>query len=180
MKITNKPHDERESFYDLHKDYDEADRQAKDFLIKHGYNFDGCLRITVIKLLNDEIEVLQQQQTEAAEKKLNAEKDGTKPSDKKKNRRMEEDYFGGETQEKRSTEYLRMLCGYLFCIGTRSDAALIERAKYDISFDTGIMIDGIWIDILSDQGGETDKEDIIDEFMDYYDDYFDMEFVQHF
>lgn len=40
-----------------------------------------------------------------------------------------------------SSEYIRVLCGYLYCIGDRFDADLLEKAKYQINMDVGCMID---------------------------------------
>ena len=74
-----------------------------------------------------------------------------------------------------SSEYIRVLCGYLYCIGGQSDADLIRRAKYEINFDVGCMIDIEWIDSLE---GKSDAEypvrprqEIIDEFISYYQDF---------
>ncbi len=72
-----------------------------------------------------------------------------------------------------SSEYIRVLCGYLYCIGDYSDAPLIEKAKYSISMDVGCMIDGEWIDSL--KGIENDytrpREEIIKSFVAYYKDF---------
>lgn len=59
-----------------------------------------------------------------------------------------------------SSEYIRLLCGYLYCLGDSSDVPLIEKAKYDINFDVGCMIDGEWIDSLENNGVEDEKKDI--------------------
>lgn len=40
-----------------------------------------------------------------------------------------------ENYQEGSSEYIRVLCGYLYCIGNASDAELIKRAKYGINFD---------------------------------------------
>lgn len=40
-----------------------------------------------------------------------------------------------------SSEYIRLLFGYLFCLGDMTDIPLLEKAKYGISFDVGCMID---------------------------------------
>ena len=34
-----------------------------------------------------------------------------------------------------SSEYIRLLCGYLFCLGDITDVPLLERAKHEINFD---------------------------------------------
>ena len=71
-----------------------------------------------------------------------------------------------------SSEYIRLLCGYLFCIGDESDIELIKKAKYNINFDVGCMIDQEWIDSL-ENGGVRDertrsREELIADFVQYY------------
>lgn len=71
-----------------------------------------------------------------------------------------------------SSEYIRLLCGYLFCIGDKSDVPLLEKAKYGINMDVGCMIDLDWIDSLKN-GGEAaeylyDRDTLIRNFVDYY------------
>lgn len=46
------------------------------------------------------------------------------------------------------SEYLRALCGYLYCIGSKEDVWLLKKAKYEINMDMGCMIDGEWIDLF--------------------------------
>lgn len=74
-----------------------------------------------------------------------------------------------------SSEYLRVLCGYLFCIGNESDAELIEKVKYGISMDVGCMIDSDWIDSLKTNGKPSryvaSKEELIKQFIEYYEDF---------
>ncbi len=72
-----------------------------------------------------------------------------------------------------SSEYIRLLCGYLYCIGDRSDAPLIEKVKYGINMDVGCMIDGEWIDSLKGIEDEyvRSKEELIQEFVSYYQDF---------
>lgn len=71
-----------------------------------------------------------------------------------------------------SSEYIRLLCGYLFCIGDASDVPLIKRVKYGINMDVGCMIDWEWIESLENGGQETDnvrsKEALMDDFKRYY------------
>lgn len=71
-----------------------------------------------------------------------------------------------------SSEYIRVLCGYLYCIGEVSDAALIEKAKYRINMDVGCMIDSEWIESLQNGGKETElvrsRNEIIEDFVSYY------------
>ena len=74
-----------------------------------------------------------------------------------------------------SSEYIRLLCGYLYCLGDAGDAALIEKAKYNINFDVGCMIDAEWIDSLKSGGieaqGIRSRDEIIDSFVKYYKNY---------
>lgn len=67
-----------------------------------------------------------------------------------------------------SSEYIRVLCGYLFCIGNYEDVLLIERAKYSINFDVGCMIDGAWIEALKGNMAEEDKQFHIQAFIKQY------------
>ena len=69
-----------------------------------------------------------------------------------------------------SSEYIRLLCGYLYCIGDASDIPLIEKAKYGINMDVGCMIDGEWIDSLKGVTNEyvRPRKEIIEDFVDYY------------
>lgn len=71
-----------------------------------------------------------------------------------------------------SSEYIRLLCGYLYCLGDISDVPLLEKAKYNINMDVGCMIDQEWIDSLKNGGIETQftgtRQDIIDSFVSYY------------
>lgn len=73
-----------------------------------------------------------------------------------------------ENYQDGSSEYIRVLCGYLFCIGDYEDAELIERAKYNINFDVGCMIDGDWIEALKGNMSEEDKQVHIQAFIKYY------------
>lgn len=57
-----------------------------------------------------------------------------------------------------SSEYIRLLCGYLFCIGDASDVPLIKRVKYGINMDVGCMIDWEWIESLENGGQEMDRK----------------------
>lgn len=71
-----------------------------------------------------------------------------------------------------SSEYLRFLCGYLFCIGDINDMEIIKKAKYSINMDVGCMIDGEWIESLENGGVESEtvynRQALIDNFIDYY------------
>ena len=73
-----------------------------------------------------------------------------------------------------SSEYLRVLCGYLFCIGNAADAELLNKAKYNISFDVGCMIDSEWIENMdsADNDNIAKRSELISEFMEYYKSYF--------
>lgn len=74
-----------------------------------------------------------------------------------------------------SSEYIRLLCGYLYCIGDISDVPLIEKAKYQINMDVGCMIDRDWIDSLKNGGIEDEyvesRENLINYFVSYYQDF---------
>ena len=79
-----------------------------------------------------------------------------------------------EHKDNESSEYIRLLCGYLFCIGDKSDTALLRKAKYGISMDVGCMIDGEWIQSLENDGAADDsiflrsREELIKDFISYY------------
>lgn len=71
-----------------------------------------------------------------------------------------------------SSEYIRLLCGYLYCLGDRSDIELLKRVKHGINFDVECMIDQEWIDSL-ENGGVQDsvtrsREFLISDFVRYY------------
>lgn len=71
-----------------------------------------------------------------------------------------------------SSEYIRLLCGYLYCIGDIADVPLLERAKYGINMDVGCMVDEEWITSLKNGGIEGEfvnsREIIIQNFVAYY------------
>ena len=73
-----------------------------------------------------------------------------------------------------SSEYIRLLCGYLYCIGDISDVPLIKSVKYGINFDVECMIDGEWIESL-ENGDVESRRDIINYFVSYYNNYFGIE-----
>ena len=74
-----------------------------------------------------------------------------------------------------SSEYIRLLCGYLFCLGDITDVPLLERVKHEINFDVGCMIDQEWIDSLKNGGIENEfvnpRKVIVDDFVSYYKDF---------
>ncbi len=76
-----------------------------------------------------------------------------------------------------SAEYIRVLCGYLFCLGDAADLPLLEKAKYSVSMDVGCMIDAEWIDSLkyggepSETNGLPSRTRLIEDFMHYYKDW---------
>jgi len=96
-----------------------------------------------------------------------------------------------------SSEYLRVLCGMLFCIGNIEDSVLIWKAKM-INFDVGCMIDVDFIfgagiketlDYISDKqefakmrdflesydlDEPIDKEEIVKNYKEYYTGYFSL------
>ena len=71
-----------------------------------------------------------------------------------------------------SSECLRVLCGYLYCLGDISDVPLLEKVKYGIDMDVGTMIDSEWIDSLENGGIEDEytrtRKEIIEDFVGYY------------
>ena len=71
-----------------------------------------------------------------------------------------------------SSEYIRLLWGYLYCIGDISDVPLMEKAKYGINMDVGCMIDEEWIESLKNGGVRAryvnEREKIIGDFVSYY------------
>lgn len=83
-----------------------------------------------------------------------------------------------------SSEYIRLLCGYLYCLGDKSDSELIRRAKYNISFDVGCMIDEEWIMSLENGGvaeeNVRDRSSVIDDFVNYYQNYFKVDDLDDF
>ena len=80
-----------------------------------------------------------------------------------------------ENFQEGSSEYIRLLCGYLFCLGDVTDILLLEKAKYKINFDVGCMIDQEWIDSLKNGGIENEfvrpRKVIVEEFVSYYKDF---------
>ena len=74
-----------------------------------------------------------------------------------------------------SSEYIRLLCGYLFCLGDSSDIPLIRKAKYGINMDVGCMIDYEWLSSLENGGTEDEytpsRNELIQDFIDYYKDF---------
>ena len=69
-----------------------------------------------------------------------------------------------------SSEYLRVLCGYLYCMGDISDVPLLEKAKYSINMDVGCMIDSLKNGGISSQYIRS-RQEIIDDFVLYYKDF---------
>lgn len=70
------------------------------------------------------------------------------------------------------SEYLRALCGYLYCIGSKEDVWLLKKAKYEINMDMGCMIDGEWIESLqkdiAQEENLRERREIILNFIAYY------------
>ena len=81
-----------------------------------------------------------------------------------------------------SSECLRVLCGYLYCLGDISDVPLLEKVKYGIDMDVGVAIDSECIDSLKNEGiamklEEYDirsKKEIIKNFLDFYKNYYSL------
>lgn len=71
-----------------------------------------------------------------------------------------------------SSEYIRLLCGYLFCLGDDSDISLIKKAKYEINMDVGCMIDYEWLSSLENGGIKDEftrsRSELIQNFISYY------------
>lgn len=78
--------------------------------------------------------------------------------------------------ETQSSEFLRVLCGFLFCIGNVDDVALIRKVKYELSFDVENMIDVNWTDGTGMQRNSMAKElwheQLVEEYIAYYKGYF--------
>ena len=79
--------------------------------------------------------------------------------------------------ENESSEFLRVLCGYLFCIGN-TDVGLIKKVKYELSFDVGCMIDVNWTDAegmkVNSMAKELWYEQLVREYIEHYKNYFDL------
>ena len=81
-----------------------------------------------------------------------------------------------------SSECLRVLCGYLFCLGDISDVPLLEKVKYKIDMDMGVAIDSEWIDSLKndviamklEEYDIRSKKEIIKNFLDFYKNYYSL------
>ena len=80
-----------------------------------------------------------------------------------------------ENYQQGSSEYIRLLCGYLYCLGDATDVPLLEKAKYGINMDVGCMVDGEWIESLKNGGVEdqyvSSRENIIQGFISYYENF---------
>lgn len=80
-----------------------------------------------------------------------------------------------ENYQEGSSEYIRLLCGYLFCIGDKTDISLIEKAKYNINMDVGCMVDWEWLESLKNDGKKTEccrsRKELTDDFVEYYTDF---------
>ena len=70
-----------------------------------------------------------------------------------------------------SSEYVRLLCGYLYCLGNISDIPLLKKTKYGINFDVGCMVDDEWIDSLENGYVERSRDEIIRDIVNYYKDF---------
>lgn len=78
---------------------------------------------------------------------------------------------------KDNTEYLRLLCAILFCVGDKEDAQLIKKVKYSGSMDILDAIDKDWISCLENDGENAEdmrsRDEIISDIMLSYFDYED-------
>ena len=70
-----------------------------------------------------------------------------------------------------SGEYIRVLCGYLYCIGDSTDIPLIKKAKYNLNMDVGCMVDYEWITTENIRP----RSEIVESFVEYYKTYFSIE-----
>ena len=75
-----------------------------------------------------------------------------------------------------SSEYLRVLCGFLFCIGDIDDLEIIKNVKYKINFDVGSMIDSDWIEYIDGTNSDHSsiRKELVKQYSDYYKHYFDL------
>lgn len=69
-------------------------------------------------------------------------------------------------------EYVRLLCGYIYCIGNASDIPLLKRAKYTTHEELTCMIDAEWIySLINDSENITiygSRNQIMENFVTYY------------
>ena len=83
-----------------------------------------------------------------------------------------------------SSECLRVLCGYLYCLGDISDVPLLKKVKYKIDMDMRVAIDGIWIISLENNGIEMkeydipSKKELIKDFVDFYKNYYSLSYIK--
>ena len=90
------------------------------------------------------------------------------------NKEFERAIIEWESEFYNSSECLRVLCGYLYCLGDISDVPLLKKVKYGFDMDVGTMIDDEWIDSLENGGMEMkeydilSKKEIIEGFIDHY------------
>jgi len=75
-----------------------------------------------------------------------------------------------------SSEYLRVLCGFLFCIGNVDDVELIEKIKLGINMDIGAMIDSEWIESMKGVPGShiRTRDELLKDYVSYYVKYFNL------
>lgn len=77
--------------------------------------------------------------------------------------------------KKGNSEYMRLLCAYLFCSGDTEDAKLINKVKYSKNMDVMSVIESEWITSL-ENGGKADeytrsRDELIAGILLYYMDY---------
>ena len=72
-------------------------------------------------------------------------------------------------------EYLRLLCAYLFCVGGKDDAKLINKVKYSKNAEVLTMIESEWITSLENDGEADEytrsRDELIADILLYYMDY---------
>ena len=83
-----------------------------------------------------------------------------------------ENYKNFEDYAIEGSEYIVILCGYLFCLGDISGIELLNKVKYNMNFDIQCMIDSDWIYSLENKN--YNKNELIQEFIDNCINYYDI------
>ena len=75
-------------------------------------------------------------------------------------------------------EFLKVLCGYLFCIGNPEDVDLIKKVKNDLGRDVGLMINRGWTDAEMMKVDSMAKDvmyfGLREDYREFYQNYFNM------
>ena len=145
--------------YDDAKNILYASERAEYFVKKLGLDFSKINKNDIIFLLNKEFE---RAITERESKFYDLNEEFTRAI---KEEKEDSDFFD-------SSECLRVLCGYLYCLGDISDVSLLEKVKYSFDMDVDIAIDFAWIESLKNGGIKTKytqtRKEITKGFVDYY------------